>query len=210
MRAGSRETARPYASTGSAYGISLPVFTVAFVPFGFLLGAALLAAEPTMDLGFYRTVYTIWAATALVAPALCAFALPGDGPNQRGVWILFWTFAFVVYVVHLYYAVFSVYHGSAQEFLDGQGLFAAVNNVVFTIWWALDLLLAWLSRSAAAWIRKQRIAAHVYIGGTFVVSTVVLKHGFIIAIGGAMTLALVICLAIAFDHARRARRPAHG
>jgi hypothetical protein len=186
------------------YQITLSDFSIPFVAFGFLLGAALLAAEATMDMGFYRTVYTIWATAALVAPALCAFVLPGNSQRQRNIWILFWTFSFIVYLVHMAYAIFSVYHGSMKEFLAGQGIFAAINNVIFTAWWALDIYLAWFRDSGARWIRIERVAAHWYIGLTFCVSTVILKHGFINVIGGAMTAALLICFLVRFDAKRRA------
>jgi len=124
------------ASNGVALGtyrITLPDFTLSFVPFALLLSAALLAPETTMDLGFYRTIYTIWATTALVTPALCAFMLPGDSPSKQSIWILFWTFAFIAYLVHVYYAIFYVYHGSLHEILAGQGRFAALNNLIFTV-----------------------------------------------------------------------------
>jgi len=186
------------------YEITLRDFTLAFVPFGVLLGAALLAAEPTMDLGFSRTIYTIWATAALVTPALCAIILPGDSERKRNIWILFWTFSFVVYLVHLGYAVFSVYHGSMKEFLAGQGIFAAINNVIFTLWWALDIYLAWFRDSGARWIRIERVVGHWYIGLTFFASTVILKHGFINVIGGAMTAALLVCFMVRFDARRRA------
>jgi hypothetical protein len=201
-------SATTIAAAGSkteGYGIGLLEFTLAFVPFGFLLGAALLAAETTMDLDFYRTVYTIWATTALVTPALCAFALPGDSARKGALWLLFWSFAFIVYIVHAGYAYFGVYHGSFREFLGGQGIFPAANNVVFTLWWAFDLLLAWFYRSPAAWVQKQRIAAHVYIGGVFIVSTVILKHGFINVLGILLTLSVLLCLVIRFDAWRRSR-----
>jgi hypothetical protein len=188
------------------YPITLLEFTLSFVPFALLLSAALFAAETTTDLGFYRTVYTIWATVVLVIPALCAFILPGNSTTLRSIWILFWSFAYVVYIVHLLYAFFSVYHGSTQEFLDGQGIFPAINNVVFTLWWSLDLLLAWFYDSEAGWIRKQRIGAHIYIGGVFIVATNVLKHGFINALGAILTTAVIVCLLIRFDAARRLRR----
>ena len=187
------------------YGIGLLEFTLAFVPFGFLLGAALLAAETTMDLDFYRTVYTIWATVALVTPALCAFALPGHSSRQGAIWLLFWSAAFVVYIVHAGYAYFGVYHGSFQAFLGGQGIFPAANNVLFTLWWAFDLLLGWAYRGPAAWVEKQRIGAHIYIGGVFVVSTVILKHGFINVLGVILTLSVLLCLAIRFDAWRKSR-----
>ena len=185
------ETASNSVALGT-YRITLPDFTLSFVPFALLLSAALLAPETTMDLGFYRTIYTIWATTALVTPALCAFMLPGDSPSKQSIWILFWTFAFIAYLVHVYYAIFYVYHGSLHEILAGQGRFAALNNLIFTVWWAFDLLLAWFYSGHAKWVWNQRVAAHVYIGLTFFVSTVILKRGFINVIGITMTIAIFV------------------
>lgn len=191
-------------SQSRSYPFTLVEFTVAFVPFAILLGAALVAAEQTVDAGFYRTVYTIWVTAALVIPALCAFVLPNGTPHRRAIWLLFWTFAFLAYIVHLCYAVFSVYHGSFAEFLAGQGVFPAVNNVIFTLWWLLDVVLAWFYRDDVRWVRIQRIAAHWYIGLTFVASTVFLKHGFINVIGAALTISVLVCFLIRFDAGRRA------
>jgi hypothetical protein len=187
------------ATASGSYNITLADFTTAFVPFGLLLGAALLAAEDKLDLGFYRTVYTIWAATALVTPALCAFALPGDSDRKRNTWLLFWTFSFLVYLVHMGYALFSVYHASAREFLDGQGVFPAIINIVFTLWWAIDLSLAWFFASDALWVRAERTAAHIFVGLTFFASTVILKHGFINVLGILMTASVLVCLMVRFD-----------
>src|SRR5262249_19050743 len=131
------------AGDSGAYRITLADFTIPFVSFGALLGVALLAAETQMDLGMARTVYTIWVTPALVTPALCAFALPGNTDRVRNAWLLFWTFSFFSYLVHAGYAFFSVYEGSVQQFLAGQGTPAAIINVIFTIWWAVDVLLAW-------------------------------------------------------------------
>jgi hypothetical protein len=186
------------------YNITLGEFTASFVPFALLLGAALLAAEATMELGFYRTVYTIWVTTALVTPALCAFSLPGDSARKRNIWVLFWTFSFVTYLVHAGYALFSVYQGSMKEFLAGQGTFPAIINVIFTAWWTLDVLLAWFHTSASRWVQIERVVGHWFIGLTFVASTVFLKHGFVNVIGIAMTLSVVICLLARFDAWRRA------
>jgi hypothetical protein len=186
------------------YGITLADFTIAFVPFGILLGAALLAAEATFDFGFNRTVYTIWATTALVTPALCAFALPGDSSRRQNIWLLFWTFSFLVYVVHVGYAIFTVYHGSAREIIAGQGVSGVIVNVVFTIWWAGDLVLAWFSSSEARWIGIERTAVHVFVGVTLFVSTIILKHGFITVLGVAMTVSVLCCLFVRFDTMWRA------
>lgn len=188
------------------YRITFAEWTIAFVSFGVLLSVALLYAETQPDVGFARTVYTIWATAVLVTPALCAFALPGGSDRKHAVWLLFWTSSFVVYIVHLLYAVFSVYEGSFKEFLAGQGVFPAINNVIFTVWWAFDLFLAWSSKKAH-WIDVQRIWAHWYIGLTFVASTVFLKHGFINVLGIILTASTIICLMIRFDARRAAVSP---
>ncbi len=188
------------------YRITLADFTIPFVLFGVLLGVALMAAETQMDLGMSRTIYTIWVTAALVTPALCAFALPGNSDRIRNAWLLFWTFSFFAYLVHAGYAFFSVYQGSTQEFLAGQGTPAAIVNVVFTLWWALDVLLAWFYRSDSRWLRIERVGGHIFIGLTFIVSTVFLKHGFINVIGIVLTASVVICLMMRFDARRQALR----
>lgn len=186
------------------YRFTLGELSIAFTSFAILLGAALLAGEPAIDPGFSRTVYTIWVTIALVTPALCAFALPGNSERLRNVWISFWTLSFAAYLVHVGYAILSVYHGSLQEFLAGQGTFPAIINVVFTLWWGLDLALAWLYRGNAGWVRGERIAAHMFIGLTFFVSTVFVKHGFVNALGVGYTLAILVCLMARYDANRRA------
>jgi hypothetical protein len=190
------------------YRITLADFTIPFVSFGVLLGAALMAAETQMDLGMARTVYSIWATAALVTPALCAFALPGNSDRIRNTWLLFWTFSLIAYLVHAGYAFFSVYEGSTKEFLAGQGTAPAIINVIFTVWWTLDVLLAWFSRSDAGWLRVERIGAHIFVGLTFMVSTVFLKHGFINVIGIVLTASVIICLMVRFDAGRRLYRAA--
>jgi hypothetical protein len=190
-------------SDSAPYRITLADFTIPFVSFGVLLGAALMAAETQMDLGMARTVYSIWATAALVTPALCAFALPGNSDRLRNAWILFWTFSLVAYLVHAGYAFFSVYEGSVTQFLSGQGIPAAIVNVIFTVWWILDVLLAWFSRSQARWLRIERVGAHIFVGLTFMVSTVFLKHGFINVIGIVLTGSVIICLMARFDARRR-------
>jgi hypothetical protein len=187
------------AADPTPYRMTLEDFTIPFVSFCVLLGVALMAAETQMDMGMARTVYTIWATAALVTPALSAFALPGNSQRIRNTWLLFWTFSFIVYLVHAGYAIFSVYGGSMQNFLTGQGIFAAINNVIFTLWWLLDVLLAWFYHHDARWLRIERVAAHIYIGLTFVASTVFLKHGFINVIGLVLTASVIICLMMRFD-----------
>ena len=190
--------------------ISFAQFSAAFIPFGILLGAALLMGETSLDPGLSRTVNTIWVTAVLVTPALCAFALPGSSQRQHNIWLLFWTFSFIAYLVHAAYALFAAYHGSWQEFIDGQGVFPAIINVVFTLLWASDVTLAWFYHRDTKWLRIERVTSHLFVGLTFFASTVFLKHGFINVIGGAMTLSILICLALRYDSRRAANLRALG
>lgn len=192
-------------SNGSSYrNFTLGQFTVSFVPFALLLSAALFGALMQMDVGLYRTVYTIWVTTILVIPAYCAFTLPGDSPRKHNVWLLFWTFAYIVYIIHMLYAVFSVYHGSFKEMVVGQeGIRNVLLNVIFTVWWTVDVLLAWFGKRQDGWVHKQRVALHWFAFGNFFVSTIILRPGIVTIFGVTLTLAVVVCLAYRWDWRHR-------
>jgi hypothetical protein len=81
-------------------------------------------------------------------------------------------------------------------------VFPAINNVVFTLWWILDLALAWFYAKDVRWVHGQRVALHWYAGLLFFTSTVILKHGFVNVIGAVMTAAFLVCLMIRYDRRR--------
>ncbi len=109
-------------------------------------------------------------------------------------WLLFWTFSFASYLVHFYYSVF-VFYGSIAAVYEGQGALIASSNFLVTLWWTLDLLLAWFSSSESKWVRIQRGGAHIYITLTFFMSSVVLVGGPVSsALGMILAASVVICL----------------
>lgn len=183
--------------------ITLTQFTLTFVPFALLLTAALMAAELPQILDnhrsvytiqsqvYYRAIFTIWLAMAFMIPALFLFFMPGESDAKNNYWLLCWTFAFLAYLVHFYYTVGVVFHASLAEVYAKQGALIATSNLLDTSWWAFDLILAWFVRSNAKWIKIQRIGAHIYIPLTFFVSAVVIKHGFVRALGIVMTIAIL-------------------
>lgn len=195
-----------YPSPDKRYRITLLDFTLAFVPFAVMMSAALLAAELSLDLIRYRTIYTIWVTTALFTPAMAAFVLPADSVRRRSLWLIFWSFSYLAFLIHTAYAYFGFYGGSFQRFLDGQGLFPAIVNIVFFVWWTFDLLLALCYHGDARWVRRERGAAHVFIFLTFFSSTVILNDGFVRILGIVMTLIIAVCLLVRLD--RRCASPA--
>ncbi len=180
---------------------TLSQFAATFIPFGLLLVLALMGAETALDLPFQRMIYTIWVSLVLVIPALCLYILPGRTQVRLNYWLLFWTFAYVAYLFHFYYAVMVHYHASIPEVFRQQGIKIAGSNFVVTFLWGLDVLLAWFVRKDVKWIRIERLAANIFIPLVFFVASVVIFKGFINILGYAMTAAILICLIVRI-HAR--------
>ena len=176
--------------------ITLGQFATAFIPFGLLLVLALMGAEMALDLPFQRMIYTVWVALVLVIPALCLYILPTRTQGRANYWLLFWTFAYVAYLFHFYYAVMVHYHASIPEVFQQQGIKIAGSNFVVTFLWGMDVLLAWFVRSDRKWIRIERSLASIFIPLVFFVASVVIFRGFINVLGYAMTAAILICLIV--------------
>jgi len=188
--------------------LTLSEFTCTFVPFALLLAAAMMAPETPQILDnhravytiealvYYRVIYSIWLTMAFLIVAEVLFFLPGDSDRKTNYWLLCWTFGFLAFMVHFYYTIGVVFHGSLREVYAKQGVIIATSNLIDAAWWAFDLLLAWFVSSKAKWIRVQRILAHLYIPATFFVSAVVIKHGFVRGLGIVMTLAIVISITL--------------
>src|SRR5215468_11212574 len=53
---------------------------------------------------YYRVIFSIWATIFLLTPALCFHVFSvADDPNN--FWRAFWTFAYVAFLVHLYWSI---------------------------------------------------------------------------------------------------------
>jgi hypothetical protein len=176
--------------------VSLTEFTNIFVPFGILTFLALMAAELTQNLILFRAVYSIWVTMIFLVPAVCLYVLPGKSEAKHNYWLLLWTFGFLAYLVHFYYTVFVIFNGSIPVIYAEQGVVVATSNFLVTLWWGLDVLLGWFVDLPNKIITLQRAAAHIYIPATFFVSAVLIKTGFVRALGIVMTVAILLCLAI--------------
>jgi|SRR5271156_784805 len=189
--------------------ITLGQFTTAFVPFGLLFTAALVGAETSLDLPHERMVYSVWATMPPMIVALCLFILPSRSQARKNVWLLFWTFAFLLYMVHFYYAVMVHYHASISEVFHEQGAKIAGSNFLDTIWWGVDVILAWIVQRDLKWIRVERLLLNIYLPLTFFVASVVIFKGFVNVLGYTMTAAIVICLLVRLRAWWMARHPAN-
>jgi hypothetical protein len=166
------------------------------IPFALLLSAALLKPEMDPDLTHSRVIYTIWVSIVFMIPALFLYFVPGRADRVDSYERLFWTAALLAYLVHFYYTVGVIFHGHLSEVYAAQGPLIATSNLLDTVWWVLDVVLAWFALSGARWLRAVRTGAHLYIPATFFVSAVVIKHGLVRALGLLMTVSLLGGLAL--------------
>src|SRR5690349_17185944 len=117
--------------------ISLKAWTSTFVPFALLLSVALLAPEVADSLDHGRLIYSTWVSLAFAIPALCLFVFPEqrDGDYEQ----LTWTFSYLAYLVHFYYAFGVTYGFSVEKTYGGQGALIATSNFVVTALWTFDV-----------------------------------------------------------------------
>ncbi|HEX7998544.1 MAG TPA: hypothetical protein VF528_09150 [Pyrinomonadaceae bacterium] len=113
-------------------------------------------------LDLHRTFFTAWAALILVIPALCTFLFRRSSKSAAGYWIAFWTVSFAAFLVHFYWAVAIIFGNDWSRVFNTTRVSAALPDTIFTVWWGLDVLLAWLIQSETAWIRIQRVLIHLF------------------------------------------------
>jgi hypothetical protein len=124
---------------------------------------------------YYRVIFTIWVAIALLTPALCFHVFSrSDAPNTY--WRAFWTVAYLALLTHLYWAVFGTCHGDFSLIFDQARQAANPSecrvdhpkpDFFLAAWWGLDVLLAWLVTDNLKWVRVERGAVHMLATAMF-------------------------------------------
>jgi len=137
--------------------------------------APVIAGVEHHTVDYYRVVFTIWVAIALLTPALCFHVFSrSDAPNSY--WRAFWTVAYLSLLIHLYWAVFGVCHGDFSLIFDQARQAANPSecrvdhpkpDFFLAAWWGLDVLLAWLVTDNIKWVRVQRGALHMLATSMF-------------------------------------------
>jgi len=174
-----------------------------------ILGAAdagaLAAGRPGHTATYYRVVFSIWATILLLTPALCFHVFSrSDAPNSY--WRICWTFAFLAFLVHVYWTIFGTFHGDFHEMFHSQeGVASDPERVVqhpgpdlvLTLWWGLDVVMAWLLPDWK-WVRVQRGALHLVVFIMFFAAAVLADKASIIVrgLGLLMTVLVVTCQAL--------------
>jgi hypothetical protein len=149
-------------------------------------------------LDFQITFFTAWAALILVAPALCAFPFRRASDLAARYWLAFWTVSWVAYLIHFYWAVVVFFGGDWSKILNSPDLVSVpVLDTVVTVWWGLDIVLAWLVRSKVGWIRVQRVLIHLLVLLLFVLGSAV-EGSFLVPrlFGVALALSVLVSSAL--------------
>jgi hypothetical protein len=178
---------------------SLGAWTASFVPFALLISAALLAAEVAPELDHARMTYAIWATVALAIPPLVLqFGARRDGEYAR----LSWTFAYLAYVLHFYYAFGVQYHWSLTLLYEGQGPAIATANLLFTVLWTADIVGVWSMPRGLGW-RVLDGATRVLFVAEVIMSTLVIFSGFVRVLGALLVASVVSAAIWAFAHRKK-------
>jgi hypothetical protein len=151
----------------------------------------------------HRTFFTAWAALILVTPALCTFWYRRTSAAAARYWLAFWTISFLAFLVHFYWAVVIMYGADWARIIDkvanGRRVTAPVFDTVFTVWWGIDVLLAWLVGSENGLIRIQRVLVHLSAFALFLLGSA--REGEVLgsrALGIAMGVAVLTSVVIWF------------
>src|SRR5436190_24236255 len=142
-------------------GITLPQFTVAFVAFGVLVLFALLSPEMSPDLALGRTKATIWATSVMLIPAFVLYPYRTLSQRVANLAHLFWTFAYLLFLLHAYWAVFVIFDGIGDTFRQMGTPIAGV-NFLLVLWWGLDVVLLWMVRSTSPAAARFQIATRIF------------------------------------------------
>jgi hypothetical protein len=149
----------------------------------------------TPGLALYRAILSIWLASLLLIPAMCLYVLPGGSAVQRRYALLFWTFSYLAYMVHFWFAAFVIFGGVAGTFEHMRQPIAAT-NFFLTGWWTLDVLVGWLAAPEKIWVRVERAAAHAFVFLVFVVTELFLRPTAVRYVAIALLVSVAVGLLI--------------
>lgn len=156
--------------------------------------------EEVQRLDLHRTFFTAWAALILVIPALCTFLFRRSSKSADRYWLAFWTVSFIAFLAHFYLAVVVIFKNDWTKIFATTRVSAALPDTIFTIWWGLDVLLAWLILSEKRWIRVQRALVHLLAFVLFFAGSALEGElGLSRALGMAMGIAVLICFFSSLD-----------
>lgn len=117
--------------------------------------------EEAKRLDLSRTFVTAWAALVLVTPALCTFLFHRSSETAARYWLAFWTVSFLAFLVHFCWAFVVMFDSQWGDIFKTPRVSAPWPDLIFVVWWGIDVLLAWFLQSEGLWVRIQRALVHL-------------------------------------------------
>ena len=184
----------------SPHTITLGQFTTVFVSAGLMLAWVLLWPEMGGDLELGRTKLTMWAAILLLILALGLYLFRSEGQAITNLSHLFWTAAFVVFLIHSYRGTFIFYDGLAETFRNQGTLLASANFALLGIW-GLDTAVLWLmpdNRRVSNLHTSVRILVFLLLGLDLIVGRTGAPHLLGFAFVGVLVVTGLVRLGITY------------
>ena len=170
----------------------------ALAPFALLLIAGLVNPQfgPGLHFGAVRT--TIWATVTLLLPALMLAPYSASSRVIANLSELYWTFGLIMFLIHLYFGVFTIFGGLADT-LERVGAWSFGFNCFLIGWWCCDVVVTWLVGHSGHRIRLAHAAAQVFVFLVFAAGLVfhdgpVQKLGLLFVVGVLLSLAIRLVL----------------
>ena len=137
----------------------------------------LLAGNPT----FARVMYSIWITFLFATPAVGLFLLfdiRRAAPVVHRYWLLLWSFGFVAYAVHSYFATVVWFESDFAQIVERQSLPVVIVNYVLLAAWGIEVIASAAAGQGGGgvWLHRLQWFTHLLFLAAAIVAAVVFYH----------------------------------
>ncbi|NKB49155.1 MAG: hypothetical protein GKS02_07300 [Alphaproteobacteria bacterium] len=159
---------------------------------------AVFGALATDNVDFFRTHATAWTSALLATPAFYIFARHFARAGLNHWWRLFWTFGWLMIVIHFYFGLGIMHFWDPVSVFQRQGFAVAGPIFLLQVTWLIDIGLAFIRRDwrfSTGWYKWWQLVAYLIAFLNFFVSLLVFQNDIqSLVIGILMTLVVVAAL----------------
>lgn len=137
-------------------------YSAALTPVAILLIGAFSNPHLGPGLHFTEIRATIWVTTLMLLLALVLAPYSAFSCFIANLSGLYWTCGLLMFFIHLYFGVFTIFNGLADT-LECVGALSAGFTCFLIGWWCLDVALFWQSRHSRRGIWLPHTAAQVFV-----------------------------------------------
>ena len=123
-------------------GFPAAPFVAAVGCFSLLFASSMLLALRSDDADFLRTHATAWSMALLATPPMYIFVSRYRREPLDDWWRMFWSFGWLMNIVHFYFGLFHLHDGEPLTVFERQGFLLAFSIFFFTGLWGIDVVAA--------------------------------------------------------------------